>query len=200
MRSVSRQAFTLFELMVTVAVIGIVSSLAFRSAYAYLQEQHLRQAANEFVSYLLTARARALREGSLSEGKACEVFLEVPSDVSPKTIRVKPTTPTDLTQNACNGFPVLDLRANGGGSDLTTESISGDASYPITFTRLGTVASRSLSDKSNKPPLALPRIFYFSNSATNVRRCVMVDFNSLRMGWRNSKPTAGDVLCTYNGS
>jgi prepilin-type N-terminal cleavage/methylation domain-containing protein len=199
MRTVSRQAFTLFELMLTVALIGIVSSLAFRSAYAYLQEQHLRQAANEFVSYLLTARARALREGS-SSGKACEVFLEVPSDVSPKTVRVKPTTPTDLSKNACNSSPVLDLRATGGGSDLTTESISGDSAYPITFTRLGTVASRSLSDVNGKPPLTLPRIFYFSNTATNVRRCVMVDLNTLRMGWRNSRPTAGDAHCTYNGS
>jgi len=179
MKSVSRQAFTLFELMVTVALIGIVSSLAFRGAYTFLQEQHLRQAANEFVSYLLTARARALREGSLS-GKACELQLIATT--------LKPTT---HSQNLCHDSPSLDLLAVSGGDGLTITSMP--ESSLMTFTRLGTIASSNLSNSGN---VALPRTFYFSNGATQVQRCVMVDLNSLRIGWRNSPSTE---FCTYNG-
>ena len=95
MRLISRQAFTLLELLVTVTVIGIVSSLLIRSTYTYLQEQHLRQAANELLSYLLTARARALREANLS-GKACEVQL----NASTSTVQA-----TTASANICNDSP-----------------------------------------------------------------------------------------------
>ena len=190
MRLISRQAFTMFELMVTIAVTGIVSSLVIRSTYTYLQEQKLRQAASEFVSYLLTARARALREPSVS-GKACEVQL----NVSTKTVG-----PTSQSANICNdspGLPPLDLLAASGGRDLSITSTAGSSPFFITYTRFGTVAASNLS---SAVALTLPRIFYFSNSATPVQRCVMVDINSLRIGWRNSAPTAQDATCTYNGS
>jgi len=187
----------MLELMVTVAVVLIISSIVIRSTYAYLQEQKLRQAANEFVSYLLTARSRALREGSLS-GESCEVALVVPSK-SPKTVVIEPT---QIPLNVCTDSPILDLRAVSGIGDLTIESFD-DVSYPITFTKLGTVASSRLSSSGTAQAsvLTLPRIFYFSNSATQVRRCVMVDLNSFRIGWRNSKPTtSADSLCKYDGN
>jgi prepilin-type N-terminal cleavage/methylation domain-containing protein len=207
MKNISRNAFTLLELMITVAVIGILSSLVIRSTYTFLQEQKLRQAANEFVSYLLTARARALREANVVPVKACEVFLEVPSNASPTTVKLKPT---NHLLNVCSDIPELDLRATAGGSDLSMESLRWDqgssthvgldSSYPITFTHLGTVASRSLSDQDTALDVGLPRIYYFSNSATQLRRCVMVDLNSLRFGWRNSKPSTNDALCKYDGN
>jgi prepilin-type N-terminal cleavage/methylation domain-containing protein len=199
MKLISRRGFTLVELMVTVAVIGIVSFIVIGSTYRFLQEQKLRQAANEFVSYLLTARARALRDGAiLPEAKACEVYLEAQSNVLPKTVIIKPT---DQALNVCKDSPQLDLRTTSGSINLIVESITENSSYPITFTRQGTVASWSLSSDSTKPPtLALPRIFYFSNSASDVRRCVMIDLNSLRIGWRNSKPSANDTLCRYDGN
>lgn len=178
MRSRSRQAFTLFELMVAVAVIGIISSWVFRSTYTYLQEQHLRQAANEFVSYLLTARARALREGSLS-GRACELQLIATT-----------VAPTTHPENVCKDSPRLDLMAVSGGDHLQITSMP--ESSLITFNRLGVVASSNLSNSNIVP---LPRIFYFSNSATQVQQCVLVDLSSLRIGWRNSPRTE---LCTYD--
>jgi len=185
MRSRSPQAFTMLELMVVVSVIGIVSSLVFTGVYNYLQEQHLRQAANEMVSYLLSARARALRDANVS-GKACEVQLNAATNT---------LQPTGATSNICNDSPALasvNLLAAGGGSDLTITSNQGSSANLITFTRLGTVASTNLSSGSL---LSYPRIFYFSNSATQVQRCVMVDLNSFRIGWRNSSSIP---LCTYN--
>jgi len=186
MRRISCQAFTLLELMVVIAVILILASLVIRGTYTYLQEQHLRQAANELVSYLLTARERALRDANVS-GKACEVQL----DAATSTVGA-----TSAAGNVCNVPPVLpalNLLTASGGAALTISSSAGDSPYYITFTRSGTVASSNLSSGA---AITLPRIFYLSNSpATQMQRCVMVDLNSLRIGWRNSPDTA---LCTYN--
>lgn len=188
MRMISRRAFTILELMVTIAVIGIVSSLVMRGTYTYLQEQHLRQAANELVSYLLTARARALREANVS-GKACEVQL----NASTRTVE-----PTNAPANICNdppGLAALNLLVASGGKALTITASEGSSPFYITFTRFGTVASSNLSSSTT---ITLPRIFYLSNSpATQMQRCVMVDLNSLRIGWRNSSATAN---CTYNAN
>jgi len=188
MKSTPGQAFTILELMITVAVIGIVSTLVIRGTYTYLQEQHLRQAANELVSYLLTARARALREANVS-GKACEVQLNA------STNRLEAT---NQSANICNdspALPALDLLAASGGDALTITSSQGSSPFYITFTRMGTVAASNLSSSTT---ITLPRIFYLSNTpATQMQRCVMVDLNSLSIGWRNSSATA---LCTYNAN
>jgi prepilin-type N-terminal cleavage/methylation domain-containing protein len=187
MRLISRQAFTLLELLVTVTVIGIVSSLLIRSTYTYLQEQHLRQAANELLSYLLTARGRALRDANDVSGAACEVQLDADSNT---------VAASTAAANVCNDPPALqplNLLKASGGKALTITSSTGDSPFFITLTRSGIVASSNLSSNT---AITLPRIFYLSNSsATQMQRCVMVDLNSLRIGWRNSPATA---LCTYN--
>jgi len=198
MRMISRQAFTLLELMVTVAVIGIVLSVVIPSTYTFLQQQKLRQASNELVSYLLTARARALQKAG-EPSKACEIKLDASNTIAPSTNN-QPNQPS----NVCNDSPVLAplrLLAASGGSDLTITSSQGDSPYYITFTRMGTVASTNLSDPTTI--ITLPRIFYLSNSATEARlkRCVMVDLNSLRMGWRNTtSTTTQNSPCTYDGN
>jgi hypothetical protein len=88
---------------------------------------------------------------------------------------------------------VLNLLTASGGDALTISSSAGSSPYYITFTRSGIVASSNLSSSDT---ITLPRIFYLSNSsATQMQRCVMVDLNSLRIGWRNSSSTP---LCTYN--
>ena len=201
MKLLSRQGFTLFELIITVAVFAIVSSIGLRSTYTFLQEQKLRQASNELLSYLLTARAKALREANVSESgtaKACEVKIES-SDTIPPTISPSPDSEVPgVAANVCNDsppLPELNLLAASGGSNLTlTASDGGSSPFFITFTRMGTVASSNLSPSQS---VSLPRTFYLSNpTATNLQRCVMVDLNSLRIGWRNSAAEA----CTYNGN
>ena len=191
MKLLSRQGFTLFELMITVAVIAIFSSIGLRNTYTFLQEQKLRQASNELLSYLLTARAKALREANVSESgtaKACEVMI----DASSNTISPSQSS----AANVCNdspSLPELNLLAASGGSNLTLTASEGSSPFFITFTRMGTVASSNLS---NSQSVSLPLTFYLSNpSATQLQRCVMVDLNTLRIGWRNS----ADEACTYNG-
>jgi prepilin-type N-terminal cleavage/methylation domain-containing protein len=199
MKLLSRQGFTLFELIITVAVIAIVSSIGLRNTYTFLQEQKLRQASNELLSYLLTARAKALREANVSESgtaKACEVKIES-SDTIPPTISPSPDSEVPgVAANVCNDYPslpVLNLLTASGGSDLTLTASEGSSPFFITFTRIGTVASSNLT---NDQSISLPRTFYLSNpSATNLQRCVMVDLNTLRIGWRNSEA----AQCTYNG-
>jgi len=199
MKLLSRQGFTLFELMITVAVIAIFSSIGLRNTYTFLQEQKLRQASNELLSYLLTARAKALREANVSESgtaKACEVKIES-SDTIPPTISPSPDSEVPgVAANVCNdspSLPELNLLAASGGSNLTLTASEGSSPFFITFTRMGTVASSNLS---NSQSVTLPRTFYLSNpSATDLQRCVMVDLNTLRIGWRNS----ADEACTYNG-
>lgn len=178
------------ELIVTIVAITIVTSVLASSAFRFMQEQRLRQSANELVSYLSTARARALRQATDS-GKACEVEL----NASTKT--VKPTTHSDNICNDTPSLPPLDLLFASGGSDLTITSSAGISPFLITFTRMGTVASTNLSSAT---VVTLPRIFYFSNGspgATQVQRCVLVDLNSVSLGWRN---TAAAATCTYDGN
>ena len=190
MRSRSRHGFTMVELMVTIAAITIVTSVLASGAFKFLQEQRLRQSANELVSYLITARARALREATVA-GKACEVALNA------TTKTVQPTTHSDNICNDSPSLPPLDLLSASGGSDLTITSSAGTSPFLITFTRMGTVASTNLSSAT---VVTLPRIFYFSNGspgATQVQRCVLVDLNSVSLGWRNTPTTPS---CTYDGN
>jgi hypothetical protein len=115
-------------------------------------------------------------------------------DASTKTVN-----PTTHRNNICNdapSLPPLDLLLASGGSDLTITSSAGGFSFLITFTRLGTMASTNLSSAT---VVTLPLIFYFSNDApgaTQVQRCVMVDLNSVRLGWRNTAAST----CTYDGN
>jgi prepilin-type N-terminal cleavage/methylation domain-containing protein len=198
MKLISRQAFTLVELMVTVAVVGIVSTIVIRSTFTFLQEQKLRQAANELVSYLLTARAKALREASAPE-KACEVMLDDSESSTTRVWTVSPTTDQpNQPANVCNdtpSLPTLNLLTASGGSNLeiTSNVTNEEPPFFITFTRMGTVASSNLSSTAL---VSLPRIFYLSNTSATHQRCVMVDLNSLRIGWRNSQSGP----CSYNGN
>ena len=173
------QAFTLVELMVIVAVIGIVSGVAFTSMAAFLQEQKLRQAAAELASYLQSARAKAQREGA-----SCELAFSGPSSTV--------IAPTSATGNVCNSAPLqggLDLVTVSGASGLKTES-STPTIANLTFTRSGTLASDSVSSST---VVAMPRLLYLSASGTSQQRCVFLDLVGIRIGWRNGS----SGTCTY---
>lgn len=174
------QAFTLVELMVIVAVIGIVSGVAFTSMASFLQEQKLRQAAAELASYLQSARAKAQREGA-----SCELAF---SGGSSTVIR-----PTAATGNVCNSSPLqagLDLATVSGTSGL---ALSGATTTNITFTRSGTLASDSVSSST---VVSMPRLLYLSASGTSQQRCVFLDLVGIRIGWRNG--TSGS--CNYGSA
>ena len=160
------QAFTLVELLVIVAVIGIVSGVAITGMAPFLQEQKLRQATAELASYLQSARARAQREGGF-----CQLAVS--------GTQIAPTT---LTGNVCNNAPVqpsLDLAAVSAASGL---AVTASPSTPITFTRLGTLATATM-----------PRMITLSANRTSLQTCVFLDLVGIRTGWR----LGASGTCTY---
>ena len=161
--------FTLVELLVIVAVIGIVSGIGLTTMASFLQEQRLRQAAFELASYLQSARARAQRDG-----KICRVEID-------GTSTIKPSNSSD---NGCTQLPELNLQAVSGASGLTTDSSSAGT---MTFTPAGTLAFPN--------PFYSPMIYlrYSGASSTKVQRCLYLDLVSIRIGWRNGEQGA----CIY---
>jgi Tfp pilus assembly protein FimT len=157
------QAFTLVELLVIVAVIGIVSGVAITGMATFLQEQKLRQATAELASYLQNARARAQREGGF-----CEVAVS--------GTQIAPTT---ANLNVCNNAPVqpsLDLAAVSAASGL---AVTASPSTPITFTRLGTLVGSTAT-------ATMPRMITLSANRTSLQTRVFLDLVGIRTGWRRN--------------
>jgi len=180
------RGFGLVETLVSLSVMAIVSSIAISSVINLLEQQRLRQAAIELISYLHTARGRAMREANLA-GRPCEILL-----VSTNTELI----PSNSTSNSCNdtpGLAALNLRASSQVQGLTITSNLGNlTNYVLTFTRFGTLAAETISGTPANP---YPLIFYLGSSRTSMQRCVWVDAALIRSGWRNS-PSA--TRCTYN--
>ena len=178
--------FSLVELLITISILSIISALAVNSIFSFLEQQRLRQAAIELISYLHTARARAMRESSLS-GRPCEVQL---------TASTTELAPTSSTRNTCNDVPglsTLNLQASTRVQDLSiSSSLGSQDTYLMTFTRFGTLAAENIS---NTTAVSYPLVLYLSGSATTVQRCVWLDTGLIRSGWRNPPASPN---CTYN--
>lgn len=72
--------FTLTELMVTVAIVGIIASLGVPSFQAILQQNRASSTANELIAALNTARSEAIKRGQIvSLCKSSTISDEEPS-------------------------------------------------------------------------------------------------------------------------
>jgi Tfp pilus assembly protein FimT len=174
------QAFTLVELMVIVAVIGIVSGVAITGMAPFLQEQKLRQATAELASYLQSARAKAQREGL-----SCELAFSGPSSTV--------IGPTTTAGNVCNSGPLqagLNLLSVSGASGLALRDLTNTSIPNLTFTRFGTLASNNLSSTT---VVQLPRLIELRANSTTMRTCVFLDLVGIRTGWR----LGASGTCTY---
>jgi prepilin-type N-terminal cleavage/methylation domain-containing protein len=178
--------FTLAEVLITIAVMAVISAVSLNSIFSFLQQQRLRQASIELIAYLHTARGRAMRESSVS-GRPCEVQL---------TAADTELSPTNLSRNTCNDPPALEalnLRGISQSENLAITSNAGNlATYVFTFTRFGTLATENINSSST---ITFPLIIYLSTNSSNVQRCVWVDTAMVRSGWRNSPNVTN---CTYN--
>lgn len=174
--------FTLVELLVIVAVIGITSVVGLQSMASFLQEQRLRQAAFELVAYLQSARARAQRENGF-----CQLQISGTSLAPTTAANNRCAVITRADGTVTPALPSLDLSTVSG---LSTLALQGSTANPITFGRAGVLAA----GRTGNSPAALPRMLYVRvTSGTSQQRCVFLDLLSIRDGWRNG----ASGTCTY---
>lgn len=171
--------FTLLELLVTAAVLVVLSSVSFPVLVRSYEDQKLRQGAIELQGHLLRSRTLARRLQS-----PCS--LSISSGDRGATVQVSGTT--GVTNNACadTNLPVLNLSAETAVRGLCISDVDGTrCSTPagITFLPLGVLAGAS-------------RTLYLSGSATATQFCVDVSLTLIRVGFRNANSGA----CTYSRS
>lgn len=177
-RSPLAPGFTLVELLVTAAILVVVSSVSFPSLVRSYEDQKLRQAAIELQAHLLRGRTLAQRlqsrcSLSISNGSAVQV-----------------SGTAGATNNACAAanLPSLNLSAETAVRGLCVSNADGgpaSCSTPaaIQFIPLGVLAGA-------------PQTLFLSGTATNTQFCVDLSLTLIRVGFRNASSGA----CTYSRS
>jgi len=165
--------FTLAELLVTAAVLMVVSSISFPALVRFYEDQKLRQAAIELQSHLLRGRTLAQRLQS-----TCT--LTISSGASGAAVQV-----TGSGACAAANLQALNLSALTGVRGLcVTNSGSGcNAPAAIAFLPLGVL-------------VGAPQTLYLSGTGTATQFCADLNLSLIRVGFRNS----GSGACTYSRS
>ena len=175
--SLSR-GFTLVELLITAAVLVVVSSVSFPAVLRFYEEQKLRQAAIELQSHLLRGRTLAQRLQT-----NCALAIS-----NGTTVQVSATA--GVINNACasGSLAPLNLTAEIGVLGLCISNADGGpatCSPPagISFLPLGVLAGA-------------PQTLYLSGTGTRTQACVDLSLTLIRVGFRNGSSGA----CTYSRS
>lgn len=170
--------FTLVELLVTAAVLIVVSSVSFPNVVRFYEDQKLRQAAIELQSHLQRGRTLAQRQ----QGRCT---LAISSGTGGAAVQVSGAA--DVTNTACPAatLPALNLSAVTGVRGLCVTSTGSGCSAPaaIDFLPLGVQAGA-------------PRTLFLSGTATTTQFCVDLNLTLIRVGFRNG----GSGACTYSRS
>ncbi len=86
----ARKGFTLVELMITVALVGIIAAIGGLTFHSYTANRNLKSAAREIVSDFFVYRARAV-----SEGKTYRIAF----DTGGNSYTIQPGSSTPLTRS-----------------------------------------------------------------------------------------------------
>ena len=173
----SAPGFTLVELLVTAAVLLVVSSVSFPNVVRFYEDQKLRQAAIELQSHLLRGRTLATRLQS-------NCILAISVGAGGAAVQVSGAA---VTNNACAAanLQALNLSAVTGVRGLCVTAAGSGCAAPadITFLPLGVLSGA-------------PRTLFLSGSATGTQFCVDLNLTLIRVGFRNG----GSGACTYDRS
>lgn len=170
------QGFTLVELMVTAAVLVLISSISFPNLVRFYEDQKLRQAAIELQSHLQRGRTLAQRLQS-------RCTLAISSGAGGTTAQVSGSGACAATNLA-----TLNLSTTVGVRGLCISNVDGgptNCSTPpdTSFVPLGVLEGA-------------PRTLYLSGTATGTQFCVNLTLTLIRVGFRNANSGA----CTYSRS
>lgn len=168
--------FTLVELMITAAVLVVISSISFPALLRFYETQKLRQVAIELQSHLLRGRSLAQRFQN-----TCT--LSTSNGAGGAIVQV-----TGSGACAAANLQALNLTAEVGVRDLcirNTDGLPATCSAPanISFLPLGVL-------------VGTPQTLYLSGTATNTQFCVNLSLTQIRVGFRNASTGA----CTYSSS
>ena len=165
MRRCNEQAgFTLMELLLAIAVLAIVTTLALPSFTQFIQNNRLASEANEMVASFQFARSEALKRGlpvqvcSSSNGTNCDggdwaqgrIAMADPGGTDEEVLRVWASPGDDFTFNPTGGTVSFESSGFSSGAaaqefDMQLSGCTNDSARRVLIERTGRVASQRVA-------------------------------------------------------
>jgi prepilin-type N-terminal cleavage/methylation domain-containing protein len=174
-RKAPRKAFTILELLVTVAVLGIVASFAFISSQTFLRRDQANAAAAELAGWLDAISGRAGAYGP------CTVQFTAGSNLAPgATFATLQTASVPSSDARCTPNPSLPLPSTDGNRTYNVAVVyTPNTATSVVFTNRGGVVANGVE-----------AVVKISVNGQLPLRCVRISFGSLSLGVNNG---TGDV-------
>lgn len=144
------RAFTLLELMVTLAIIGIVASLALPSMNEMAANSKAERITSLFKLDLQFARSHAISRGEVVRMSAIDGGWQVVTETSNDTLRVRDILDDTITLTSASGLNSVAFTATGQIEDTDTITIrtsgcTGDEDKSFSLLRSGQIAEAELA-------------------------------------------------------